>query len=69
VGVRLNRRVSADPIAPPIHMTLEFDYPSEAVMNGAVASPTRAEAKAKTDELLAAMFDGRLYHIVFERMD
>jgi hypothetical protein len=66
-AVRLQRKVAADPAAPPVHMTLEFDCPSEAVMDGAVASPVRAEAKAKTDELLSSMFDGRLYHIVFER--
>ena len=33
-----------------------------------MASPERTEAKAKTQELLS-MFDGRLYHVIFERKD
>lgn len=65
-GVRVFYRVTADPTAPPIHMMLEFDYPSEAAIEQTMASPERTEAKAKTQELLS-MFDGRLYHVVVER--
>jgi hypothetical protein len=67
-AVRVLRHVAADPGAPPIHMMLEFDYPSQAAMDSTFASPERTEAKAKTQELLS-MFDGRLYHVVFERRD
>jgi len=67
-GVRVLRHVAADPAAAPIHMILEFDYPSTAAIDRTMASPERTEAKAKTQELLS-MFDGRLYHVVFERKD
>lgn len=65
-AVRVLRHVTADPVSPPVYMMLEFDYPSEADIALTMASPERTEAKAKTQELLS-MFDGRLYHIVFER--
>ena len=67
-GVRVLHHVAADPMAPPIRMMLEFDYPSEAAIDQTMASAERTEAKAKTQELLS-MFDGRLYHVVFERKD
>lgn len=65
-GVRVLRHVTADPEAPPIHMMLEFDYPTQADIEATMVSSERTEAKAKTAELLA-MFDGRLYHVVYER--
>jgi hypothetical protein len=64
--VRVLRRVDADPQAPHVHMMLEFDYPSQDALDTTVASPERAEAKAETQTLLS-MFNGRLFHIVFER--
>lgn len=64
--VRVLRRSAADPEAPHVHMMLEFDYPSQDALDTTVASPERAKAKAETETLLA-MFDGRLFHIVFER--
>jgi antibiotic biosynthesis monooxygenase (ABM) superfamily enzyme len=64
--VRVLRRVAADPQAPTVHMMLEFDYPTQDALDTTVASPERAKAKAETEKLLS-MFDGRLYHIVFER--
>jgi len=67
-GVRVLRHVTADPGALPVHMMLECDYPSQADIERTMASPERTEAKAKTQELLS-MFEGRLYHIVFERTD
>lgn len=67
-AVRVLRHVAADPAAPPIAMMLEFDYPSQADIERTMASPERTEARAKTQELLS-MFDGRLYHVVFERTD
>jgi hypothetical protein len=63
--VRLLRRVTADPQAPAVHMVLEFDYPSREAIDEVLTSPIRAEAKAETETLMA-MFDGRLFHIVFE---
>ena len=63
--VRVLRRVTADPHAPAVHMLLEFDYPSQEAIERTLVSPVRAEAKAETEELMA-MFDGRLFHIVFE---
>jgi hypothetical protein len=63
--VRLLRRVTADPQASAVHMVLEFDYPSQEAIDKVLDSPVRAEAKAETEKLLA-MFDGRLFHIVFE---
>ncbi len=64
--VRVLRRVDSDPQAPHVHMMLEFDYPSQEALDTTVASPERAKAKAETQTLLA-MFEGRLFHIVFER--
>ena len=46
-------------------MVLEFDYPSQEAIDEVLTSPIRAEAKAETEKLMA-MFDGRLFHIVFE---
>lgn len=64
--VRVLHRVDADPQAPHVHMMLEFDYPTQDDLDATVASPERAKAKAETAELLT-MFDGRLFHIVYER--
>lgn len=65
VGVRLLRHVAADPQAPPVHMMLEFHYPSQDALDTTLASPERAKAKAETETLMS-MFDGRIYHIVFQ---
>jgi hypothetical protein len=63
--VRVLRDVSADPHAPPLRMVLEVDYPDMATIESALASPVRAEAKEETEKLMT-MFDGRIYHVIFE---
>lgn len=64
--VRLLRHVDSDPHAPRVHMALEFDYPSREALESTLVSPERAKAKAATKQLMT-MFDGRIFHIVFER--
>jgi hypothetical protein len=62
-NVRLLTALGLDAEAPPIVMMQQIDYPSEAALAEALASPTRAEARAVTLELMS-MFEGRFYHIV-----
>ena len=64
--VRVLRRVESDPEAPHVHMVLEFDYPSRAALESTLVSAERATAKAETAQLMT-MFDGRIFHIVYER--
>ncbi len=59
------RDVIADPHARPLRMVLEVDYPDMATIETALASPNRTEAKAETEKLMT-MFDGRIYHVIFE---
>lgn len=66
--VRLLRRVEADPNAPTVHMALEFDYPSRDALEQTLASPERVKAKAETAELMT-MFEGQIFHIIFERKE
>jgi len=63
--VRVLRDISADPHAPPLRMVLEVDYPDMNAIDKALASPVRTEAKAETEKLMT-MFEGRIYHVVFE---
>jgi len=65
-GVRLLRRVESDPNAPTVHMMLEFDYPSREALESTLVSQERVKAKAETAELMK-MFEGQIFHIVFER--
>lgn len=65
-GVRLLRRVESDPNAPAIHMAFEFDYPSREALDSTLGSRERVKAKAETAELMK-MFEGQIFHIVFER--
>jgi hypothetical protein len=65
IDVRVLRDVTSDPHASPLRMVLEIDYPDMATIEAALASPVRREAKAETEKLMT-MFDGRIYHIVFE---
>ena len=58
--------MEADANAPNIHMALEFDYPSREALESTLVSEERARAKAETAELMK-MFDGQIFHIVFER--
>ena len=64
-NVRLLKVATADADAPPIVMIQQIDYPSQAALAEAIASPARAEARALTLELME-MFEGRFYHVVSE---
>jgi hypothetical protein len=64
-NVRLLKVATADADAPPIVMIQQIDYPSQAALEEAIASPVRAEARAVTLELME-MFEGRFYHVVSE---
>ncbi len=66
--VRILRHVSQDPQAPYVHILLEFDFPSPEALEQATVSAVRSESKVETEKLLS-MFDGRLFHIVFERKE
>ena len=63
--VRLLPALSSDPDAPPIVMIQQIDYPSQAALEEALASPVRTEARATTLEIMQ-MFEGRFYHVVSE---
>jgi hypothetical protein len=65
LAVRWVRVVASDAEAPPVVMIQQIDYPSQAALEEALASPIRAEARAVTLELMQ-MFEGRLYHVVGE---
>jgi hypothetical protein len=64
-NVRLLTAIAADADAPPIAMAQQIDYPSQAALEEALASPIRAEARALTLELMQ-MFEGRFYRVVSE---
>ena len=64
-NVRLLKVATADADAPPIVMIQQIDYPSQAALEEAIASPVRAEARVLTLELME-MFEGRFYHVVSE---
>lgn len=68
INVRLLRVTAADPGAPPIVLVQQIDYPSEAAVAEALASPVRAEARAATLELMK-LFEGRLYHLLSPTRD
>lgn len=65
LDVRVMRDVAADPHAPHLRMVLEVDYADMAAIDNALASPIRTAAKAETEKLMT-MFDGRIYHVIFE---
>ena len=50
-------------IAYPLHTS--FSFASEAALEGALASPQRQEALART-KILLEMFDGRVFHVVIQ---
>ena len=63
--MRVLRDVSADPHAPHLRMVLEVDYPDMETIETALASSVRTRAKVETEKLMT-MFDGRIYHVIFE---
>lgn len=58
-------RVPADvePGAPPIYMIFDLHFDSLEAMHAALASPVRAEVRARIAEGMGA-FQGRVYHLV-----
>lgn len=65
LAVRWWRTQQVDPGAPSIVMIQQIDYPSNAALEEAIASPIRNQARAVTLELMA-LFEGRFYHVVSE---
>jgi hypothetical protein len=66
-AVRVVRIARRDEDAPPIAMIQEIDYPSLDAIEEALVSPVRTQARAVTDEIMA-LFDGRFYHVVSQRL-
>lgn len=67
-AVRVMRTLDTDADAPAIFMVQEVDYPTRAAVAEALASPVRAEGRAATDRL-AQLYEGRFYHLVYERTE
>jgi hypothetical protein len=66
-NVRVLRPIKPDLDAPPVALMLAIDFPSLAAIDEALASETRTQARAATMELVK-MFEGRYYHVVFDRI-
>lgn len=65
VEVRVLRQMESDTPAPHYAMVLAIKYPTLAAIEVAMQSDVRAESRAVTGELVK-MFDGRIFHTVFE---
>jgi hypothetical protein len=65
VEVRVLRQIEADTPAPHYAMVLAIKYPTRAAIEEAMQSDVRAKSRAVTGELVK-MFDGRIFHTVFE---
>ncbi|QND54018.1 hypothetical protein HB779_20600 [Phyllobacterium sp. 628] len=66
-AVRVMRKIDSDADSPDIAMVKEIDYPTMEAVEEALASPVRVEGRAITDEMMH-MFDGRFYHVVYNRI-
>jgi hypothetical protein len=69
LAVRVGFADERDDGAPEFPMILAISYPDRAAVDAALASPTRAEAKAATESVLARFFDGRIHHHITEAHD
>ncbi|BBB14532.1 hypothetical protein [Sphingopyxis sp. FD7] len=65
LGVRWYKIDQADDTAHPIVMIQQIDYPSRTVMEQALASPVRDQARAVTLEIMRFL-DGTFYHYISE---
>ncbi len=65
VEVRVLRQMESDTPAPHYAMVLAIKYPSLAAIEEAMTSDVRAKSREVTGELVK-MFDGRIFHTVFE---
>jgi hypothetical protein len=63
--VRVQRQRDSDTDQPHYAMVLAITYPSRAAMEEALKSDARAQSRAETVELVK-MFEGRIFHTVFE---
>lgn len=63
--VRVLRQQDSDTDQPHYAMVLAITYPSRAAMEEALKSDVRAQSRAETVELVK-MFEGRIFHTVFE---
>jgi antibiotic biosynthesis monooxygenase (ABM) superfamily enzyme len=63
--VRVLRQAQSDTDEPHYAMVLSIAYPTLADMELALQSHTRAQSRLETGELIK-MFEGRIFHTVFE---
>lgn len=63
--VRVLRQLEADTEEPHYAMVLAIKYPSRAAIEAALKSDVRAKSREETAELVK-MFDGRIFHTVFD---
>jgi hypothetical protein len=63
--VRVLRQKESDTDHPQYAMVLAIKYPDMAAIEKAIASDVRAQSRAETGELVK-MFEGRIFHTVFE---
>jgi hypothetical protein len=63
--VRVFRQADADTPDPHYAMVLSIQYPDQEAMNLALKSEARAKSREETAELVK-MYDGRIFHTVFE---
>jgi hypothetical protein len=65
--VRVLRQQDSDTDNPHYAMVLAIKYPNMAAIEKAMASDVRAQSRAETGELVK-MFEGRIFHTVFETL-
>jgi antibiotic biosynthesis monooxygenase (ABM) superfamily enzyme len=63
--VRVLRQNESDTDNPHYAMVLSIRYPDKAAIERALASDVRTQSRAETAELVK-MFEGRIFHTVFE---
>ena len=63
--VRVLRQQESDTAQPHYAIVLAIKYPSRVAIDEAMASDVRAQSRLETGELVK-MFEGRIFHTVFE---
>jgi hypothetical protein len=63
--VRVLRQHDSDTIEPHYAMVLAISYPTLAAMEQAMQSDVRTQSREETQELVK-LFDGRIFHTVFD---
>jgi hypothetical protein len=63
--VRVLRQIESDSAQPHYAMVLAIKYPNQAAIDEALKSDVRAKSREVTSELVK-MFEGRIFHTVFE---